>query len=314
MGRGGPSLRAVGGLHPNLVIAWELRARPGAEGLAFALGLPRADPSTLVPGPPRIARPGGPGRGAARGRGPGRAPAAGPGGSTGRGGRLDLRLRDVSTSLALPPAWVGGTTHVELDEGMSVLAGRVVRLGRGRRASAARGAARPGAGIRLDVAGPAVALFRRRAGCGAGTRPHHRPERRREPRHADARDDPAAGPGRPRKGPLDGPGLPGRSTRLWTGGTTLVRPGSRARALEQCRELGRPGRVAAPPDPDAAEQPTAGGLVLAFDAARPAAVAELTFALAPGRALGRGPRHPRPPGEDAPTGGPDHLACAPPGR
>jgi len=249
-----------------VTLGWELRARPGSDGHTFALGLPKLDAATLILDVPADRVPEGP-TGVRQGPGPGSAPDRRTWRFDGPGGWVDLLLKAADAAAA--GAWVGGPTRVELDEGSArwradwaVDPGAdgprqlVAQLDPGLepidvggehvvafRAEPAAGGARLVIRLADDLAGPTTVTIRARAAAPAEGRwsiPAARP--------VDAH---------------------------WTGGETVLRLGP-ARALAACRELA--GRRVAPPAEAPAEAPAPGGLLLAFDAARPAAVAELTFA------------------------------------
>ncbi len=250
----------------TLEIPWELRARTGSEGRTFALGLPTLTPSTLVLDLPTHLVPTGP-----TGTRQGPTPAESSSGRQlwqfdGAAGSIDLRLRDGAAPATA--AWVSGRTSLELDEATaSWKADWTVTPGSPDGPRGLTVQLDPGLEP-IDVNGPAVASFRVEPSPPDG--PRLVIALRSVPALLTIRarvSAPALGRWTiPAARPLDA---------LWTGGTTTLRLGP-SRALDGCRDLA--GRRIPPPAAATADPPAPGGLVLAFDAARPAAVAELTFA------------------------------------
>ena len=245
---------------------WTLRARPGSDGLAFALALPELDVSGLV-----LDLPGGLVPEAAGGPTIGPEPGPSPGRSTWRleaaRGRIDLRLRDASPAASRPGSprlWLEGRTTVDLnaspvnwkadwtlDESPGSPQSLTIDLD---------------AGLELvDVEGPRVASFRsepagpgsrvaiRLGGEGSGSSPltiraicQVPPEGTWPIPSARARD------------------------ATWTGGRTTVRFDP-SRVFQSCLE--RSGRRVPPRSGDQGESP-----LLVFESGvEPGPVADLTF-------------------------------------
>jgi hypothetical protein len=245
-------------------VRWELRAREGAEGRVFALGLPRLDlssltldlPEDLVPeGLPGVRR---------------ELPHPGPGRRCwrfdGTGGAMTLRLRaEGAREAAAEPSriWVGGPTTIDVDE------------------AAARWRADwevdPGAEgprwltLQLDpglepveVTGPGVLAFQ--------TEPDAQGARLRVRLNAELPGPTLVTVWALARVPDEGPWTVPAARPLdavWTGGRTIVRI-SPSRVVADCQP--RAGRRVAPRPNDPADRP-----LLVFESSAPKAVADLIF-------------------------------------
>jgi hypothetical protein len=247
---------------------WQLQARSGPGGRGFTLGVPEIDAGTLVLDLPVGLIPDGP-PGLRQGPTPGSAPDRRSWRFDGRGGLIDLQLRDENQRgerATDSSIWLSGPTRIDLVEGEPSANWRTDWLVE----PAPRGARRfsfeldPGLEL-VDVSGPAVNDFEV------------------EPRGATTRvtvrlSDDVKGATRVSvkalaSAPFEGPWTVPAARPLdahWTGGTTTIRLGQ-ARLLSDCRErFGR--RVLA--GPLGTEKDFR---VVMFEASAPRPVAELVF-------------------------------------
>ena len=253
------------------VINWQQRSRPGSSGRRFVLGLPGSEASEFVLDLPEGIRPDGP-------AGPSQGPL--PGERAGRSTwRFIGKLGAVTLSLSAREGtddatgssrfWVSGTTRVELGESAAdwVLSWAVADGPRGR--SPLRLILDPGLEL-LSVSGLEVEGFQAETspeGTIVSVRLRARPEAgvfNLIPTGLTVRARAIV----PKEGPWIVPSARPLNAE-WTGGLTTVRLDP-ARALQGVRRLS--GREVARRVTDPIE-----GRILAFEASRPAPVAELTF-------------------------------------